>query len=297
MKKATLMIILLIVAGMAACGFFNNEDFQETESGIKYYFHESGGTEKPVLGDVLSLNMMYVIEDSVLFDSHDMGMPVYLPMMESQFPGDIYECLGMMAVGDSATFKISAADFFLYTAGMMEVPPFVEEDTEMVFNIKLLQAMDEEAYYQEEQRKMEEHMAAEMLRADQEEELMLEYLAAEGIRVQPTSSGLYYVETEKGDGRKVEAGDMVSVHYEGRLLDGTVFDSSYDRGEPIEFVVGQGRVIAGWDEGIAMMKVGGKATLVIPSKLGYGQRGAGAIIPAYSTLVFDVELVDATSAD
>ncbi len=294
MKNATLMIILLIVAVMTACGFINNKDFQETESGIKYYFHESGGTEKPVLGDILSLNMMYVIEDSVLFDNRDMGTPVYLPMMDSQFPADIYECLAMMAVGDSATFKINAADFFLFTAGMMEVPPFVEEDTEMVFNIKLLQAMDEDAYFLEEQRMMEEQMAEDLLRAEQEEDLMLEYLATEGITVQPTASGLYFVEKERGEGPKVESGNMVSVHYEGRLLDGTVFDSSYDRGEPLEFVVGEGWVISGWDEGISMMHVGGKAMLVIPSHLGYGDRGAGPMIPAYSTLVFEVEVVDAS---
>ncbi len=291
------MIILLIVAGMASCGFINNKDFQETESGIKYYFHESGGTENAVLGDILSLNMMYSIRDSVLFDNRDMGMPVYLPMMDSQYPGDIYECLGMMAVGDSATFKINAADFYLYTAGMMDLPPFVEEDSEMVFNIKLLQAMDEEAYFLEEQRMMEEQMAEDLLRAEQEEDLMLEYLAAEDITVAPTASGLYFVETEKGDGPKVESGDMVYVHYEGRLLDGTVFDSSYDRGEPLEFVVGQGWVIPGWDEGITMMHVGGKATLVIPSHLGYGDKGAGPMIPAYSTLVFDVEVVDATGTE
>ncbi len=297
MKRASSLIILLIVAGMAACGFVNNKEFQETESGIKYFFYESGGTEKALLGDVLSLNMTYSIEDSLLFDNRDMGMPVYLPMMDSQFPGDIYECLGMMAVGDSATFKISAADFFLFTAGMMEVPPFVKEDAEMVFNIKLLQAMDEEAYFLEEQRMMEEQMAADLLRAEQEEDLMLEYLAAEGITVGPTASGLYFIETEKGDGPKVESGDMVSVHYEGRLIDGTVFDSSYDRGEPLEFAVGEGWVIPGWDEGISMMHVGGKATLVIPSHLGYGDRGAGPMIPAYSTLVFEVEVVDAGSEE
>lgn len=295
MKKATLMIILLIVAGMAACGFINNKDFQETESGIKYYFHESGGTEKAVIGDILSLNMTYSIEDSLLFDNRDMGTPVYLPMMDSQFPGDIYECLSMMAVGDSATFIINAAEFFLLTAGMMEVPPFVEEDSEMVFNIKLLQAMDEEAYFLEEQRMMEEQMAEDLLRAEQEEDLMLEYLAVEGITVEPTTSGLYFIEKDRGEGPKVESGNMVSVHYEGRLIDGTVFDSSYDRGEPLEFVVGEGWVIPGWDEGISMMHVGGKATLVIPSHLGYGDRGAGPLIPAYSTLVFDVEVVDAQS--
>jgi FKBP-type peptidyl-prolyl cis-trans isomerase len=88
------------------------------------------------------------------------------------------------------------------------------------------------------------------------------------------------------------AGKTVRVHYSGKLTNGKVFDSSYTRGEPIEFVLGRGQVIKGWDEGIALMKVGGKATLTIPPELGYGQRGAGGVIPPNATLIFDVELVN-----
>lgn len=87
------------------------------------------------------------------------------------------------------------------------------------------------------------------------------------------------------------AGKTVSVHYTGKLTNGTVFDSSVTRGTPIEFQLGVGRVIKGWDEGIALMKVGGKATLTIPPELGYGARGAGGVIPPNATLIFDVELV------
>jgi peptidylprolyl isomerase len=108
-----------------------------------------------------------------------------------------------------------------------------------------------------------------------------------------TESGLNYkITQENPSGKSPKSGDMVSVHYEGRLVDGTVFDSSYKRGNPIEFPLGQRRVIAGWDEGIALLKTGEKATLVIPSDLGYGPNGAGGVIPPNATLVFDVELVD-----
>jgi len=106
-----------------------------------------------------------------------------------------------------------------------------------------------------------------------------------------TNSGLEYVETLAGTGAQAVAGKTVSVHYTGKLTNGKVFDSSYSRGEPIEFPLGAGHVIKGWDEGIALMKVGGKATLTIPPELGYGQRGAGGAIPPNSTLIFDVELV------
>ncbi len=106
-----------------------------------------------------------------------------------------------------------------------------------------------------------------------------------------TESGLRYKITEEGEGEKPTAGQTVAVHYRGTLMDGTVFDESYKRGEPIEFPLGQGRVIPGWDEGIALLNQGGKATFVIPPDLAYGERGGGPI-PPNSWLKFDVELVE-----
>jgi FKBP-type peptidyl-prolyl cis-trans isomerase len=107
-----------------------------------------------------------------------------------------------------------------------------------------------------------------------------------------TASGLQYEEVTVGTGAEAKAGMQVTAHYHGTLTDGTVFDSSYTRGQPFGFRLGGGQVIKGWDEGIAGMKVGGKRRLTIPPDLGYGERGAGGAIPPNATLVFDVELVD-----
>ena len=118
--------------------------------------------------------------------------------------------------------------------------------------------------------------------------------AQTGAKPVVTSSGLQIIDTQAGTGAS-PAGKIAVVHYTGWLYNngakGQKFDSSVDRGKPFEFPVGQGRVIKGWDEGVASMKVGGKRTLIIPASLGYGAQGAGGVIPPNATLMFDVELL------
>ena len=109
-----------------------------------------------------------------------------------------------------------------------------------------------------------------------------------------TATGLEYVEIVEGTGTLPKPGDSVSVHYTGWLKSGQKFDSSHDRGQPLVFPLGRGRVIKGWDEGVAGMKVGGKRQLTVPPDLGYGSRGAGGVIPPNATLIFEVELLKVT---
>jgi peptidyl-prolyl cis-trans isomerase A (cyclophilin A) len=125
--------------------------------------------------------------------------------------------------------------------------------------------------------------------AKKQAEATMEKLAA---GFEKTASGLRYKFIQKGDGKRAEIGKTVSVHYTGQLEDGKTFDSSYPRKKPIEFPLGKGNVIEGWDEGIALLQVGDKARFVIPSYLGYGENGAGGVIPPNATLIFDVELID-----
>lgn len=139
---------------------------------------------------------------------------------------------------------------------------------------------------------------AEALRLKQEQE-RLQAVAQFNIFVQKnypqaksTSSGLHYIIEEQGTGIQAQPHKTVSVHYTGMLDDGTVFDSSHKRNQPISFQLGVGRVIKGWDEGIALLQVGGKARLIIPYFLAYGENGRAPVIPPKATLIFDVELTD-----
>jgi peptidylprolyl isomerase len=118
---------------------------------------------------------------------------------------------------------------------------------------------------------------------------------AEKENVKTTESGLRYVDIEKGEGETPEKGQTVVVHYTGSLADGTKFDSSRDRDRPFSFKLGEGQVIKGWEEGISTMQVGGRRQLIIPPELGYGQKGAGGVIPPNATLIFDVELLKISS--
>ena len=135
---------------------------------------------------------------------------------------------------------------------------------------------------------VQEEQKKEAERREADKQKMLEGLKANS---QKTASGLYYQIIEEGTGPQAKAGDKVAVHYKGTFLDDVQFDNSYERGQPIEFTLGQRQVIPGWDEGIALMKVGSKFKLIIPPSLGYGQQPRGPI-PANSWLIFNTELVE-----
>lgn len=137
----------------------------------------------------------------------------------------------------------------------------------------------------------EQFKGAKAEREDEAKKAQEELLGQLSEGFEKTESGLRYKINKKGEGPVAQQGQNVAVHYEGKFADGSIFDSSYDRGNPIAFPVGQGNVIAGWDEGILLLREGDKARFIIPSNLAYGESGAGGAIPPNATLIFDVELV------
>lgn len=286
MKYHLTAVILLFVTTLSSC---KTGDYQSTKSGLQYKVHNSQkkAGKKPVVGDMILIHLVVKTEkDSLLSSSYDpMGMsagkPIQVEVRKPESQADLMEAFMMLSQGDSATILVNSDSIF--SAGQQR-PPFIKEHEHIKYYVKLLEVMNKEEYLKKMQNEQMEQMK-------KDDALLQKYIQDKGLNAKKTESGLYYVIEKEGTGEQAVPGKTVSVHYTGTLLDGTKFDSSVDRGQPFEFVLGQGRVIRGWDEGIALLKKGAKAKLLIPSSMAYGSRAAGTI-PANSPLIFDVELLD-----
>lgn len=289
MKKTSLMVLALITGigiFLASCqsGDSRFPGYKVADNGLIYKFDfKSDSTVSPKVGDFVTVIMTYGKKDSIVFDSRTIPQEMIIPMTEPMFKGDIYAGIEMMHIGDSASFIMPADSVFKKLFRMQQAPPEFANDPFMYFTVKLLNIQSQEEVDRAQQEKMASMQEAENV-------LLAEYIAANFPDAQPTDDGMYVIVETPGKGPNPVAGQTVTAHYTGKFLDGTVFDSSVERGQPFEFVLGQGQVIPGWDKGFAMMNKGEKATLVIPSLLAYGPGRQG--IPPFSTLVFDVELID-----
>lgn len=283
MIRKILFVVAIVFA--ISTSFAQKVKYKQDKSGVRYLMLKSNKTPLVKIDDVVTLQIKYTnTKDSVLFDSWKMGGPLQLKVTKPQFKGDLMAGLVLMHAGDSASFLISADSLFAKTFNM-EMPSFVEKGSDLKFTVKVIKSIAEAELKAEEIKTQKQK--------DMQETLDIEkYIKDNNLTVVTTASGLKYVMTVEGTGEQAQSGKTVRVHYTGRLLDGTKFDSSLDRNDPLEFMLGQGMVIRGWDEGIALLKVGGKALLIIPSNLAYGARGAGNVIPPFTPLTFEVELVE-----
>jgi peptidylprolyl isomerase len=296
MNKITLLLSSALFVGLLSCTKSEFDGFEKAENGLHYqFFTQDENGVKAVEGDGVSIKIVYALKrtpkDSVLFDSRmnseDGSGTVRYILPKSSFAGSLEDAIKMMAKNDSAAFIINADSFFLRTNHMQALPPFAKPGDKLLITIKMMEIKTKKEL-DENQKKQEAEMAA---MGDAEKPKMDAYLAENKITTPPTASGLIFIETLKGKGgAHPGATDDVTVHYTGTLLDGTKFDSSVDRGEPAKFNLSQ--LVPGWIEGIQLMTKGSKAKMIIPSNLAWGARGAGAQIPPFATVVFDVELID-----
>ncbi|WP_296619551.1 FKBP-type peptidyl-prolyl cis-trans isomerase [Marivirga sp.] len=302
-----------LVLGLLALSLFwacDSAKQEKTADGVEYVLIESNDGEAFEEGDFAIYSLKLVdSKDSVMLDSKEVGeLPVQINDSILSTRGPLFSILKELKIGDSIKTKLTASQ--VLTEGFRQpVSPDKDEAERLTVYAKALQKLDTAGFMEWQQQKRAEAMEKMQKDAEKQkgidDELIKDFLSENGIEANRTESGLFYMITEETSGEKPEAGDTVKVNYVGKLLDGTVFDTSYEdlaREEgvynpqrtygPIEIPIGKGRVIRGWDEGIMLLNEGSEATLYIPSGLGYGARGSGAAVPPNSTLIFDVELVE-----
>ncbi len=287
MKTSKIFKLKAFVAGMMLVAIFvsgcqDANGFKTNKDGVKYKFYVENDDSTGVnMYDIVEVVMNYSTKDTMLYNGKGKIIPFQInPVYE----GDLMSCILLMHVGDSATFALDAGDFFLNMMSYREIPEEVGDNKKLLFDVKLISVRLEPA-------EMKADREANVVRHHNEQQSIERFIKENGYEVEPTETGLYYIDVVEGTGKQAAVGKKVKVHYTGTFLSGETFDSSHDRNAPIEFTLGRGEVIKGWDEGIAMMKEGGKANLVIPSEIAYGSQARGSI-KAHSPLFFEVELVE-----
>jgi FKBP-type peptidyl-prolyl cis-trans isomerase len=281
LPKLTIALVALMALGIACSKY---PGFKKDKQGFYYKFHVVNKSEaQPQMGDIVDMTFGMHTKDSVFFQN----APLSEKIIESLYPGDIFAAIQKMHLGDSATFIMNGDDFSQNFWGQ----PFPFDDKDLYFDLKLNHILPKEEFeaLQAERVQQYEVMIEEFRVA--EDSLINDYIAKNKIKVKPTEDGIYFMKNVSGTGKAIVSGSKVSVHYTGKLIDGTVFDSSIEYGTPYELTVGQGQVIPGWEKALLLMRGGDKATVLIPSKLAYGSRGSDYVIPPYAPLVFEMEVM------
>jgi len=292
-KKIALLTVLSLTAGIYANAQDNSV---KTPKGALVKVVTNNPGDKIKLNDVITFDVVQKTEkDSVLFSSYTMGHPLKIQVQPCQNVADLMDALPLLTVKDSASIKVPTDSVF--KGHEDQRPAFLKKGSWLVFDIKIDKIQSLQQAIDEKNAANEKVKASEATDRDK-------YIADHKLVVKAAPSGLKYVITQPSQKPKPQLGDTVLVNYIGRTTNDKVFDSSIQAEaqkaglnqpgrnyEPLQVILGTTPIIKGWNEGLLLLNEGSKAKLIIPSDLGYGADGAGDDIPAFSTLIFDVELV------
>ncbi len=273
-----------------SCSKHKHIGFEEIDGVYVKYHQKSGLDRKPELSEFVTVEMVYRLPDTVLFNSKDVGEePLVFPMIEPTFQGDLYAGLGFLHIGDSVTFVFPADSFFMITAGYPELPDFVKPGSDMYFDVKLLNIQTSVEIA------AEQRLIFSEMRANEKREIAA-YLDANNLSIEAKTSGLYVVEEKRGTGRLPKKGDMLRLHFTIEKLDGNQLFTSYAM-DPIDVEYGSEFETKGFSEGIGYLRKAGKTKLIVPSHLAYDSIGVPQVLPPFSTLVYQLELIDILSLE
>ena len=296
--KKTIKMAAMIMAGAVVLAACNSGKFKDAGNGLSYKFEKQNKSAQQVQeGDVLVGEMTVKFDTTQTFTN--VGHADRILQADPSF--FLYDALVLMHVGDKAVLAYEA-DSLAKFLQPNQMPPYYEKGKGMkiYYEISLQDIVTKEELEEE-----QNNYIAEMKERQENEPAAIEaYVRDNNITVKPNDKGVYVIVKKKGNGAKVAAGRTVAMNYTGRLLDGTMFDSSVESDaiqgglqqpgrtyEPLTYVVGQMRLIPGWEESVMGMPEGTVMQVVMPSAQAYGPQGAGRDIPPYSPLVFDIEIV------
>jgi len=261
--------------------------------GIYYIVEEAGQGTQVNPGDFVTVHYTGRLLDGTKFDSSkDRNEPFTFRIGQGQVIQGWEKGIPLFNAGGKGTIFLPSGLAYGEQGAGGVIPP----NAPLIFEIEVVDVTDQQTYIERQKAlQLKLQAEAEARRGEQakkDKEIIAKYAADNQLTLQYLPSGLAYIITEEGTGPQVTAGKTAVVHYTGKLLDGTKFDSSKDRNQPFPVPVGANRVIQGWEQGLPLFKAGSKGTLIIPSTLAYGERGAGGIIKPNSVLIFDIEVLE-----
>lgn len=284
----TLIIFVFFAFLLSGCSLFEKyPGYSKTSTGIYYQLIQIGDdVNPPKTTDYVTVQLIY----SNIFDSVFFTGTRTFKLTEPEFKGSIDECFLMLSEGDSASFIIDGNLFFANTL-KAQLPKFLADNSALKVGIKIDEIRSQEQY---------DNDKVEFLKwiedfGEYEKLILSKFIQEEEINVEADENGMYYIQLRQGSGKPVELGDVVTVHYEGRFLNGKFFDSTVKRQQAFEFVYGsEMQVIPGMEDAIGRMREGEKAIVILPSELAWGDGGSSTgIIPPFTSVMYEIELVEA----
>ncbi len=276
-----LALVIMIATG---CGKAIDDGYEQTASGLRYMYLKDIDSESPTVGDIMVMHFTYSTEqDSVLFNTLSIKDSFLVELVKPTFLGGVEEGFAMMSPGDSVHFKVTADSVYEHVL-YKDLPDFIEPGADLIFRVKMngfIRRADFDSL----------ELAKDVQSRSQEFEQIELYLAENDFEVMPTENGLYFQTLSEGNGDFPVSGDTVVISYTASLLNGYVFDSDERMGRPLEAVLGANMILPGMEEGLPLMREGGKARMLLPSDLAFGDQHVGEV-PPYSSIVFVVELLD-----